>query len=215
VRIVHALVPYLVGAATTLIVQIVIQYQVVPRVDTRRRREDRWERNVLELGELLTNQVGGRAHEARLAQSLFRAISQREYGPEFDQDKVARGIAERRQTALDATRAFAELVRMRADWLSDRVIAPMTAANRGVEFQQAAYWYRLRALAIGGWNPDDDRPDTEFDETWQHEQDTRSALINQVELLADLRHPPRPSRRRQFRALRTRVGKRIRRSIAS
>jgi hypothetical protein len=39
------------------------------------RREDRWERNVLDLGELLTSQVGESIYKVRLEQSLFRPLA--------------------------------------------------------------------------------------------------------------------------------------------
>jgi hypothetical protein len=60
-RIVDVLAPYLIGAATTLVVQIVLQFYVTPRVDTRRRRAERFEHDVLELGELLTSEVSARS----------------------------------------------------------------------------------------------------------------------------------------------------------
>jgi peptidoglycan biosynthesis protein MviN/MurJ (putative lipid II flippase) len=59
------LVTFLVGAATALVVQLVIQLYVVPRVETRKRRKDRWERDVRELGELLTTSVGSRAQTSQ------------------------------------------------------------------------------------------------------------------------------------------------------
>jgi hypothetical protein len=36
------LLPYLIGAAFTFVVQYLVQVYVVPRVQTRRQREDRW-----------------------------------------------------------------------------------------------------------------------------------------------------------------------------
>ena len=62
------LLTFLVGVATALAVQWVVQFYIVPRVETRKRREDRWERNLLELGDLLTTQLAecaleiGRVH---------------------------------------------------------------------------------------------------------------------------------------------------------
>jgi large-conductance mechanosensitive channel len=47
------LLPYLIGAAFTFVVQDLVQVYVVPRVQTRRQREDRWVKDVRDLGELL------------------------------------------------------------------------------------------------------------------------------------------------------------------
>jgi hypothetical protein len=52
-----------------------------------------------------------------------------------------------------------------------------------------------RTVDITEWTEDDDRTDAAFEEGWQAEQDTRTELIKQVELLADM-HPPRTSWRR-------------------
>jgi hypothetical protein len=38
-----------------------------------------------------------------------------------------------------------------------------------------------------------ERTETAFEEAWDKEHDTRTALINQVKRLADLPHPPRES----------------------
>ena len=48
---------FVVGTATALLIQL----YVVPRVETRKRREDRWERDVRELSELLTTLLSDRA----------------------------------------------------------------------------------------------------------------------------------------------------------
>jgi hypothetical protein len=191
VRIVSTLVPYLIGAATALAVQMLIEFFVVPRVETRKRREDRFERNVLELGVLLTSLVDERAQVARLEQSVFRAMRQREYGPEFDQAKVARGLAERASTTRQVTSAFTEAIYSRVGWIAERVTAFMPDAEEIKAFQIATMRHGLAVLAIGGWSEDDDRTDDAFEEGWRNERNARDELIQQVKLLANMPHPPR------------------------
>ena len=87
--ILGTLVPYLAGAATALAVQAAIQLYVVPRVETRKRREDRFERNVLELGELLTSEVSRQATDAHIQQVFFLQVKLTDYGPEWDRESGA------------------------------------------------------------------------------------------------------------------------------
>jgi hypothetical protein len=58
------LTPYIAGAGTTLVAQAVLQLYVVPRVELRKRREDRWEKAVVDLGALLGEAVLDAHHEA-------------------------------------------------------------------------------------------------------------------------------------------------------
>jgi hypothetical protein len=51
------LLPYLLGAASAFIAQYLVQAYAVPLTDTRARREERWEKDVLDYGDLLTTSV--------------------------------------------------------------------------------------------------------------------------------------------------------------
>ncbi len=193
------LVTFLVGAVTALAVEIVIQLYVVPRVETRKRRVDRFERNVLELGELLTSALRHSVYDARFEQSFLRMLRDREYGPELDRASVARGITEQAAKARQATSAFTDLVHSRYNWMFGRIAAFSPAAPEMAKFQIAAMRYGLRALKIGEWHASDDRPEDAFEEVWQQEQAARHELIEQVTLLADMRHPPHRSLFHQLR----------------
>src|SRR5487761_1254296 len=70
---------FIVGTATALVIQL----YVVPRVETRKRREDRWERDVRELSEVLTTSLTRLASEAHAAQMVFRTVHA-ELGDEYD-----------------------------------------------------------------------------------------------------------------------------------
>jgi hypothetical protein len=213
VRIVDILVPYLIGAGTTLAVQSVIQFFVVPRVDTRKRREERFEHDVLELGGLLTSEVAERAHKVRLEQSVFRGLQQKGYGTEIDQVKFAEWMDEQARNARQVTWEFMGFVRARVYWLAERIMAFTPSADEIIKFQIASMRYLSRANAIGGWSEDDKRADDEFEAAWEAEQEARNKLTEQVKLLANLPHPPRPVR--GGRIVRRRQAARITSSLES
>lgn len=81
----------LIGAGLAMIAQSIIQLRVVPRVEARKRREDRWERDVLALGELLTAELPDRANEAKSAQQLFQfvAATARQHDMDADERRAA------------------------------------------------------------------------------------------------------------------------------
>lgn len=114
-----------VAAATFLLtagLTLLVQLYIVPRVETRKRRDDRWERNVLELGELLTTQVRRLAQEARRAQSMVRFLYRDLEGVVgVDQEQLERERRESGPKARQATEDFHDLVNTRLDWLEDRI----------------------------------------------------------------------------------------------
>ena len=113
------LVTFLVGAATALVVQLVVQFLIVPKVETRKRREDCWERNVLELGELLTTSLTSLANEAHAAQLIFRGVRDDE-SDEYDPALVARQAREAEQATWD----YGGLISTQVAWLIGRVVSP-------------------------------------------------------------------------------------------
>jgi len=180
------LVSFLVGAATALAVQLVVQFFVVPKVETRKRREDRWERNVLELGELLTTRLTDVANELHAEQLVYRT-TQDEPSDQYDHALVA-------QQGRDADRAtwdYGGLISTQLDWLIRRVVSLSPKAQELAQLQHLADVHRAQALAVRPLHDQDNRNDSEFDETWEKERAARQALLDQVQLLADLPHPPR------------------------
>jgi hypothetical protein len=188
-RVVDVLAPYLIGAAAALAVQMLLQFYVTPRVDTRRRRAERFESDVLGLGELLTSELEQRAYQARLEQSLFRLIRQK---VESGQVQTARGVDEHASKARQLTWDFIGFARTRIGWLAERIEAFSPEAEEIIKFQIAWMLYLLRAEAIAGWSADEEQPDTEFEAAWQAELDARHKLTERGKALANLPHPPRP-----------------------
>jgi leucyl aminopeptidase (aminopeptidase T) len=186
------LVTFLAGAASALGVQLVVQFWIVPKVETRKRREDRWERDVRELGELLTTSLTSLANEVHAAQLVYREVRD-EQSDRYDPALVARQARDAEQAMF----AYGSLIGTQVDWLIGRVISPSPKAQEIARLQRAARDYRMRAVFVRVLPEQDDRADTAFHEQWDKESNAREALIRQVVLLADLTHPPRRSRRRQ------------------
>jgi len=187
------------GAALTLAVQLVIQFCVVPRVETRKRREDRWERDVRELGELLTTQLAERADAANVEQSAFRFLLQLESTADADKDKVSHLKDEHSLKARHATAAFNDLAHTRVPWLVGRVKSIDPDSAEIVKFGTVARHHRIRAISVDDWSGVYVHPeDPTFDEAWDQERDARRALVEQVTALLDLQHPPRASLRRRW-----------------
>ena len=186
------LVTFLVGAATTLVVQLVIQFYAVPRVETRKRREDRWERDVRELGDLLTTELGRRAYDAHVEQGKFRDLRQLETESGPDQRKIAQEREQQARAAEQVTQAFEDLLSTRIKWLTGRIEKINPKAREIKKFHEAAAHYRQLTIIVQvrPRPEDDDRTDATFDEAWVKERAARTALMKQVELLADLPHPP-------------------------
>jgi hypothetical protein len=186
------IVTVLIGASAALAAQLVIQLYVVPRVETRKRREDRWERNVLELGQLLTANLTSSANELHAAQLVYREVRDRQ-GDEHNPALVARQARDAEQAMF----AYGSLVNTQMDWLIGRVISLGPKAQELERLKNLARDYRERVIFVRPLPEHDNRTDPEFDETWEKEGAARKALIEQVKLLADLRHPPRVSWTRQ------------------
>lgn len=134
-------VPYLLGAGTTLVAQTVLQLYVVPTSDLRKRREDRWEQALVDLGDFLAqdaSSLGARAMNATT--------------------ELAAGLPE--ATVDDTTaamRAFRLVVNGRVRMLADRVIslAPEHPSIRA--FEHALHEYRGAVAALAAHVPGDRR----------------------------------------------------------
>jgi hypothetical protein len=158
---VHALqdlLPYLAGLASGFAVQFLIQVYVVPRVESGRRRDERWKRDVLDLGDLLTGQVSAAGGLAEADQRMLRAMRDFPIGtmdPEEKRQARERVIWEQREKARQSSGAFAELVRSRADWLADRVTESRMDSKEIVPLVQASYLYRIHVLRLGFYDVDE------------------------------------------------------------
>lgn len=184
------LLPYIIGAATTLIVQLVIQLNVVPRVEARKRREDRWERNVLELAQLLATDVVGSASSAKVAQLVCHDLRKVAAEPGADKDKINRRLPEMVSEARHATNAFGDLGHVRIGLLTRQIERLSPASEELGRFSAAArkYWVEVASATL--WHEQEDPSEAELEERWERECKARNELAAQVRVLAELPHPP-------------------------
>jgi hypothetical protein len=94
----------LLGAVLALAGSVVVQWLIVPKVDRARRKGDRWERDVLALGEILSVEVAGALSGLRRALAGGTRLDDHQTGPEI-------------QAASD----HLATVSVRASWLITRI----------------------------------------------------------------------------------------------
>ncbi len=151
----------------------------IPVAGDSKRREDRWERFVLELGDLLTTQLAERAHEAHVGQGLFRDLRVLETEPGLDQRKITESRERQARLAHEATRAFESLLSTRINWLAGRIEKIAPEAREIADFHEAASKYRARTMIVQVPPEYDDRTEAAFDEQWEKERAARTTLIKQ------------------------------------
>ncbi len=201
------LLPYLAGAASAFVVQFLIQVYVVPLVETRRRRLERWEKDVLDLGELLSGTVSDAASQARSDQFAVRMLKGMVGGPDYDPAFVERELSKYLISARSATNSLGNQVNSRADWLMDR-ISMYRPSELVIKFTQAQLPYRLHLAKLA---PDDWRElsEEDWDAWWDEESRLRTELISALRWLTLTRHPLRVSWRTRFSQAQYRIKRRF------
>jgi len=198
------LLPYLIGAASTFVVQFLIQFYVVPRVQNRKQVQDRWVKDVFDLGELLTTSLQMLATEAWKAQLSFRALKNHAIGPDYDQAKVEQRLREQKLAAFQATEAFTDFVAGRVVWVADRIIVTCVNAEQVFELFRWSYLHRMKVLDFGS-SAYGDLAEEEFDALWASERKLRAEMTNAVKALTYLSRLPRASWRWRFQSLRRKI----------
>ncbi|MGX7825729.1 hypothetical protein ACTG9Q_11610 [Actinokineospora sp. 24-640] len=185
----------LLGAGLTFVAQAVLQLLIIPRVETRKRRDDRWEKNVLELGELLTKEVPEAAREAELKQYLLHYFNTTARTVEgVNLERLEQSIPAKQQEAETATRRYEELVGVQARWLAERIAAAAPEARAIMRFQIAWEVYRQKSLLCTFYRMREvEYTDERFEEDWKKQKKYLAALTAIVRELALMRHPPRAS----------------------
>lgn len=152
--------PVIIGALVALAGSVFVQFWLIPRVDTRKRREQRWEEDVLALGKLLTFEHPPIVSGVRVGLHTLGMVA--EAAGELDGDQWSALHAQERENLREANQAFNAL-RLQIDWLSDRVIslAPTNAAIRKFGNLLRRYNFRHAKLMLLEWRPDlDEEPPT-------------------------------------------------------
>lgn len=187
----------LVGAALALAAQALLQLVIVPHVEARKRREDRWEKHVLELGELLSGELGTAArnfgHEA-VAGTLLRSMKDQ---PMASRERYEAVVREHRTVLQEAQEHFTALADTRTSWLSRRVLS--IAPGELWSFEVA--WMRYNVTRLKAAMTADDGDEPEVRQAWADEVAARDNLLDEVETLAS-NGPPRRGPARVKRARR-------------
>ncbi len=168
---------FLAGTATALLIQLYI----VPVVETRKRREDRWERDVLKLGELLVLDLTNRAnqaHHAQLALREARAEQTDDYNPAL--------VAQRAREAQEATQAYKGLYTTQVRWFMLRVMSIKSGAREFEPLRHAIGRFEDKAAPVMVLPEDDNRPDTDWKLQWTGETGARQVLISEIIKLVEL-----------------------------
>lgn len=202
----------LLGAVLTLAAQACLQSSVVPTVEARKRREDRWERNCVALGELLTGELA-EASSNLLTRSM-RVVTHRatlKAAPEGEATEAAReALAGAYVDVFEAGHRFEALAESRIEWLAGRIDL-FTDDERMYDFRHCAEDYREHAAKavlparLGEVTHD------EVVTTFEAERRTRIHLLITVEALVD-GGPPRitPSWTMRLPRFRRRLSRRAR-----
>jgi hypothetical protein len=200
---------FLVGAGATLTAQVVLQVYVIPRVEVRKRREDRWEKAVVEFGDLLSGDLN--RSEIRAVSDLFRYCVAR-HGDD-------RPLEERYAAVADSMWTYRQLVDGRLRILADRIIGLDAEAPALRRFASALHDYRAAAVALSllvptEWRPRPKKREGEagdYQEAQELNGERQLAFGALLDATRDLgRHtPPRPTPLRRVR----RIANRARRSV--
>jgi hypothetical protein len=197
----------LVGALVALIGTVLVQLWLIPLVDSRKRREQRWESDVRALGELLTFTLPGvhlEVHGALYGQMLLADPPE-----DVDPGRWDRLVKEQNEERRAAWQRY-DQTQAQVGWLVNRVesLAPRSPVLR-------AFRTKARKLKIAGFDLDrlryalDGQPPTQeaLDQASQSTYEATRGLVDELKHLADARPPRNPTRLGQ-RVLSLRAGAR-------
>ena len=194
-----ALGPVLVGSGATLVATTFVQLWVVPRVETRKRRDDRWERDVRDLGELLAFDYpkarGGIQHVLAIHAIATEAVA----GGGVDPASVSAFMEKERESLAEQAETFTQVCE-RIDWLAEQVLRrdysgkaldPLRSARMGLFIARArANMVRPRSWEVGDASVSHDQ----VTEIMDRLQDAHKALVKAVSDLSMNPPPPAPNR---------------------
>lgn len=147
--------PVIVGAIVALAGSVFVQLWLIPRVDTRKRREQRWEEDVLALGQLLTFEHPSLVNGWRAGLHGLGRVAQA--AGELDGDEWSAAHLQQHEKLRSAHQVF-QALRVRIDWLSDRVmsLAPRSPALQDFGELSRRYSVQYAQLIRLEWEPEVD-----------------------------------------------------------
>lgn len=178
----------------TIIASVVVQAVLVPAVQARTRRRERWEEQLNQLWDLITDQLQRSVDEFRLTAVGERHLAQ-VIKAGLPIDKQERADEEMRKR-YDERRAAQEAVEKQLTsvvLLAARLgrVQPRSRYWAQVDGRVLAYRYHLPNYlwAAGGlFDPQDDEA---LDKLWEEQDDAREVLIKLLEPTVDRQAPPR------------------------
>lgn len=185
--------PLLVTAALSLVVVLVVQIYVVPHVESRKRRDDRWENDLLRLGETLTFEVNDAASEYLSALYHLAILTRTAADPDRDPERLHEARRQAETRLRDARERYRKTVG-RADWLADRVAAAGSGEPEIRRLTLAVAGLSVHDLSDA--DPTFHGDDFELTEeavvaVWDMQREVSRNAINQVKVLASGRAPRR------------------------
>lgn len=149
-------VPVVIGALIALAGTVLVQLWLVPRVDSRKRRTQRWEDDVLALGQLLAFDHAEAASDMRL-RMLAAFVWLADRPDDADPQRWEAIVRQDRERLSEASEVFQRLPG-RVRWLADRVtsVAPHSAVLGNLAHLSRRYEIehsRVGFLSIGSTAP--------------------------------------------------------------
>lgn len=212
--------PLLVTAALSLAVFWFVQLYIMPPMEVRKRREDRWERDVLDLGQLLTFDVP-KAFEKVRSELSWAAMLDESTDGNARVEELRRNHYAAKWVAISEYRDVSQ----RVSWLTDRVVSihPRSTLMRRLRLSQMGL--TIEGLDNFAVTLNDDGievvlPENEIRRRDEASHEALKKFIEAVKTLAS-GPPPRPSSRagwlarrarQKITAFRRRAAARVRRS---
>lgn len=210
-------VPVVIGAVIALVGTVLVQLWLVPLVDTRKRREQRWEEDVLALGQLLTLDQPRIVGELR-SELYWLALL---VDPPDDLDTTTKhwaALEAEHKDMLRAVRREFDSLATRIDWLAGRVIALAPRAKPLDHLASQSRKYRLSHIKFGMLEWRQPHLDHRSPPLTDDEIDTAAKALSEItrEIVKDLQDlatasPPRNPPMRSARTLAAKLGTRLRR----
>jgi hypothetical protein len=180
----------LIGLAIALIVQVAVSVWIVPAVQSRIRRHDQWQKDVIDLVALLEDELP-RAHDSCYWTSYeVRLLAGLEGDAAYDQDKVRAEKALAIDKQADAYQVLGELV-ARANRLEQRLRLVHPDAPYWNELSRTIRLQRISENRVDQWRQE--RLDNEeFEVAWKEVRDRTQDLLTSIqEISQTLKPPPR------------------------
>lgn len=191
--------PAIVGAVIALLGSLFVQGWLVPRIEARKRREQRWETDLRDLGEALSSdRLLTAASGARWGVDWWVDIRNAEQPDDITPAHWER-IREAAEEKANTTQAeYDDLATSRVRWLVSRVVAlsPSSPELRGLQWQASRYTWA--SISTREWRFKPGVTVEEHHAAWDKENQARETLTKAVIALLDAKRLPRLTLRERF-----------------